>query len=65
MTDSTAPENEEPSHSSKTNEAEPKGALALVGLWEGIMTDEEVDEFVRHIYAEREKDKGRPPPTFD
>jgi hypothetical protein len=31
----------------------------------GTMTDEEVDEFIRHIYAEREKDKGRPPPTFD
>ncbi len=44
---------------------EPKGALALVGLWDGIMTDEEVDEFVAHIYAEWEKDKGPPPPTFD
>ncbi len=39
---------------------EPKGALALVGLWDGIMTDEEVDEFVAHIYAERERDLGRP-----
>ena len=60
MTDSTAPENETPSDPPDTNEPEPAGIFALAGLWEGIMTDEEVDEFIRHIYAEREKDKGRP-----
>jgi prevent-host-death family protein len=49
---------------SETGE-EPRGALALVGLWADIMTDEEIDEMVAHIYAEREKDVGPPPPTFD
>lgn len=43
----------------------PKGLLALRGLWADILTDEEIDEFVHHIYAERIRDKGRPPPTFD
>ena len=43
----------------------PQGALALRGLWADIMTDEEIDEFVAHIYTERERDKGPPPPTFD
>ena len=43
---------------------EPEGALALVGLWADLVTDEEIDEMVAHIYAEREKDTGRPP-TFD
>jgi prevent-host-death family protein len=38
----------------------PKGALALVGMWDGIMTDEEVDEFIAHVYAERDRDLGRP-----
>jgi len=65
MTDSSACEKEKPSVPPEQNEPEPKGFLALSGLWEGIMIDEEVDEFIRHIYAEREKDKGRPPPTFD
>jgi prevent-host-death family protein len=44
---------------------EPKGALALIGLWADLVTDTEVDEMVAHIYSEREKDQGRPPPTFD
>ena len=39
---------------------EPKGFLALAGLWSGIMTDEEVDDFLRVVYDERERDKGRP-----
>jgi prevent-host-death family protein len=43
----------------------PKGLLSLVGLWADLVTDEEMDEMVAHIYAEREKDVGRPPPTFD
>jgi prevent-host-death family protein len=37
----------------------PRGALALVGLW-GDVGDEVIDEFLEHIYAERERDKGRP-----
>jgi hypothetical protein len=65
MTDSIAPDDERPSATSGEGEAETEGIWGLVGLWEGIMTDEEVDEFVRHVYVEREKDKGRPLPTFD
>lgn len=44
---------------------EPKGALALVGLWADLVTNQKIDKMVAHIYAERERDKGRPPPTFD
>ncbi|MEX1255284.1 MAG: hypothetical protein WEE64_13175 [Dehalococcoidia bacterium] len=36
-----------------------KGALALVGAW-ASMTDEEIDAFIAHVYAERAKDTGRP-----
>lgn len=34
-------------------------ALALVGAWREV-GDEEIDALVAHIYAEREKDMGRP-----
>jgi prevent-host-death family protein len=40
------------------------GLLALAGLFDGIMTDEEVDDFVRDIYEARWRDIGRPPPDF-
>lgn len=36
-----------------------RGALALVGAWEEVM-DDELDEFVRDVYAARQRDKGRP-----
>ena len=37
----------------------PLGALALVGAW-AELGNEEIDALVAHIYAEREKDLGRP-----
>lgn len=37
----------------------PLGALALVGAWRDVR-DDEIDALVAHIYAEREKDLGRP-----
>ncbi len=36
-----------------------EGALALVGTWSGLMEDEEVDEMIRLIYAQRSGDTGR------
>jgi prevent-host-death family protein len=36
----------------------PKGALALLGAW-GDVTDEEIDEFLRDVYAARQRDTGR------
>lgn len=40
--------------------ASQRGALAMVGMWGDIATDEELDEMVNHIYTTREQDKGRP-----
>ncbi|MGH2459953.1 MAG: type II toxin-antitoxin system Phd/YefM family antitoxin [Chloroflexota bacterium] len=37
----------------------PLGLLALVGAWREL-GDDEIDEMVRIIYAERERDLGRP-----
>ncbi len=37
----------------------PKGALALVGLF-GDIPDEEIDQMVKDIYEAREGDMGRP-----
>jgi len=37
----------------------PDWALSLVGAWREV-GDEEIDALVAHIYAEREKDMGRP-----
>ena len=37
---------------------EPRGALALVGLW-GDLDDAEIDAFIADIYAQRERDTGR------
>lgn len=36
------------------------GALALVGAWGDLVEDEEVDALLAEIYAERERDRGRP-----
>jgi prevent-host-death family protein len=44
----------------QTKPAKPRGALALVGAWENALTDEEIDEFIRDVYAARERDMGRP-----
>ena len=49
MTDPNGRDDEKPTGPPELNEAEPNGFLALAGLWKGIMTDEEVDEFIRHI----------------
>jgi prevent-host-death family protein len=38
---------------------EPQGLLAAVGAW-AEMGDEVIDEMVRHIYEQREKDVPRP-----
>ncbi len=43
----------------RAKSARPLGALALVGGWREV-GDEEIDALVAHIYAEREKDMGRP-----
>jgi antitoxin (DNA-binding transcriptional repressor) of toxin-antitoxin stability system len=42
--------------------APPGGLLALAGILEGVMTDEEVDEMVAEIYADRRRSKTRPLP---
>ena len=39
--------------------ASPKGALALVGAWAEV-SDEEIDAFIADVYAQRERDMGRP-----
>lgn len=39
--------------------SEPQGALALVGAW-AEMGDDEIDEMVRDIYEQRERDMPRP-----
>jgi prevent-host-death family protein len=36
------------------------GALGLVGAWGDLMTNEEIDEMIAHIYETRERDLGRP-----
>ena len=38
--------------------AQPKGALALVGAWKDV-GDEEIDKFIKDIYAARAADTGR------
>ena len=38
------------------------GLLALAGILDGVMTDEEVDEMVREIYADRRRAKTRDVP---
>lgn len=38
----------------------PRGALALVGVGEGLMEDGEIDEMLDDIYSSRERDTGRP-----
>ena len=39
--------------------ARPEGALALVGAWREV-GDREIDSLIEDIYAERERDNGRP-----
>ena len=39
---------------------EPDPLLALAGLWGDIMTNEEIDDFVKDIYEARARDLGRP-----
>ena len=36
------------------------GALAFYGAWEGLMTNEEMDEFTKDIYEQRDRDLPRP-----
>ena len=43
----------------RANSAKPQGALALVGAWSD-MGDTELDAIIDEIYAQREKDMGRP-----
>ena len=37
----------------------PRGALALVGAWEGLIKDEEIDAMMEDIYSARDLDSGR------
>ena len=39
--------------------ARPRGALALVGAWREVK-NRELESLIAGIYAQREKDKGRP-----
>lgn len=53
-----------PAESVSEPEAAPSGGLlALAGILEGAMTDEEVDEMVAEIYADRRRSKSRPLPA--
>ena len=36
------------------------GGAGLIGLFDGFLTDEEIDEMVDHIYAGRERDRHSP-----
>lgn len=38
---------------------QPRGALALVGLWRDV-GDETIDAFIQDVYAERARDTGHP-----
>jgi prevent-host-death family protein len=49
--------------SAEPETAPPGGLLALAGILEGVMTDEEIDEMVAEIYADRRRSKSRPLPT--
>ena len=35
------------------------GGWGLIGMWRGILTDDEIDEMVEAIYADRERDIPR------
>ncbi len=39
---------------------EPSGLLALAGTWGDMLSDEEIDAMMEHIYSERERDLKRP-----
>jgi len=36
------------------------GLLVSWGAWSGVLSDAEIDEFVRDIYEARDRDLGRP-----
>lgn len=42
----------------QSTSAQPRGALALVGIWRDV-AEEELDALVSDIYASRERDLGR------
>ena len=41
------------------------GGLGLIGMWRGILSDEEIDDMVAAIYADRERDVPREIDTSD
>ena len=41
------------------------GGLGFIGMWRGILTDEEIDDMVDAIYADRENDVPREVDTSD
>lgn len=43
----------------RTTSPHPRGALALVGAWRDV-GDKKIDVIITDIYAQREKDTGRP-----
>ena len=43
----------------RATSARPQGALALVGAWREV-GDREIESLIEDIYAERDKDTGRP-----
>ena len=47
-------------HGKAGTSGRPRGALALVGVWEGVVEDEEIDAMLEDIYSARERDPGHP-----
>ena len=43
----------------RATSARPQGALALVGAWRDV-NDRDLESLIEDIYADREKDTGRP-----
>ena len=41
------------------------GGLGLIGMWRGVLSDEEIDDMVAAIYADRENDIPREIDTSD
>ena len=44
----------------KKSSQEPEGIWALAGLWSGLLTERGVDDCLKAVYEERERDKGQP-----
>lgn len=42
------------------SDGERDGLLALAGTWADILSDEQIDAMVEHIYSERARDPGHP-----